>query len=168
MNEKDKLEIGNLCKERNAIDFKFIEPLSIVVGHWTIHKCQFGCSGYNTNLCCPPYAPTPDVTKKIIADFDHALLIHFGREEKISKSVVQIEREIFLKNYPKVIGFVAGPCTICKECTLTECQFPKLARPSMEACGIDVYSTAKTNGFAINVLKSKEETQNYYGLILIE
>jgi hypothetical protein len=38
----------------------------------------------------------------------------------------------------------------------------------MEACGIDVFSTAKNNGFPINVLKSKDEVQNYYGLVLIE
>ncbi len=168
MNEKDKLEIGGLCKERNAIDFKFIEPLSIVVGHWPRHKCQYGCSGYNTNLCCPPYSPTADATKKMIAEFNHALLIHFVDMRKVSKSVVQIEREIFLKNYPKVIGFGAGICKLCKKCSLTECKFPKLARPSMEACGIDVYSTAKNNGFSINVLKSKDYNQNYYGLILIE
>ena len=168
MNEKDKIDIGDLCREKNAIDSKFIDPSSIVVGHWTRHKCQYGCSAYNTNLCCPPYSPTSDTTKKVIADYNLALLIHFGREGKVSKSVVQIEREIFLKNYPKVICFVAGPCTLCKECSLTECKFPELARPSMEACGIDVYSTAKNNGFPIDVLKSKDEVQNYYGLVLIE
>lgn len=38
----------------------------------------------------------------------------------------------------------------------------------MEACGIDVYSTARNNGFPIYVLKSKDEIENCYGLILIE
>jgi predicted metal-binding protein len=131
-------------------------------------KCQYGCSGYNTNLCCPPYSPNADTTKTIVSNFNLALLIHFGPKGKISKSVVQIEREIFLDNFPKVISYGAGPCTICKECSFTECKFPYLARPSMEACGIDVYSTAKNNGFPINVLKSKDEVQNYYGLLLIE
>jgi hypothetical protein len=38
----------------------------------------------------------------------------------------------------------------------------------MEACGIDVYATVRNNGFSINVLKSKEETESCFGLLLIE
>jgi predicted metal-binding protein len=45
---------------------------------------------------------------------------------------------------------------------------PKLARPSMEACGIDVYATVHNNGFPVKVLTAKEEKANYYGLLLIE
>lgn len=168
MIEDDKIEIRNLCREKKAINSKFIDPKSITIGCWTRFKCQYGCSAYNTNLCCPPYSPTPDETKKVIADYNLALLIHFGGDIKVSKTIVQIEREVFLKNYHKVISFVAGPCTLCKECSLSECDFPKLARPSMEACGIDVYSTARNNGFPINVLKSKDEERNHYGLLLIE
>ncbi len=168
MNKKCRLEIENICKKSNAIDFKFIDPVSIVVGHWTRQKCQYGCSGYNTNLCCPPYSPNADATRKLLSDFNVALLLHFGPKGKISKSVVALEREIFLYDFPKVISYGAGPCTICKECSFTECKFPHLARPSMEACGIDVYATAKKNGFPINVLKTKDDAQNYYGLLLIE
>lgn len=168
MNKKSRLEIETICKQSGVTDFRFIAPDSIVVGHWTRQKCQYGCSGYNTNLCCPPYSPNADTTQKILLDYNLALLMHFGPKGKVSKSVVQIEREIFLNNFPKVISYGAGPCTICKKCDLTECKFPHLARPSMEACGIDVYATAKNNGFPINVLKTREDIQNYYGLMLIE
>ena len=71
-------------------------------------------------------------------------------------------------DYYKAISFGAGPCRLCKECDMLECKFPKLARPSMEACGIDVYSTARNNGFPLQVLTSKEEEQNRYALLLIE
>ena len=86
----------------------------------------------------------------------------------MTKTIAKIEKDIFLKNYHKVISFGAGPCRLCKECSLSECKFPQIARPSMEACGIDVYATARNNGFPINVLKSKKEEENCYGLILIE
>ncbi len=168
MNQSDKEEIEIFCRQHKALGTKFIDPKSIVVGYWPRYKCQYGCGGYGTNLCCPPHTPTADETKKIISDYNVGLLMHFGGDVRISKTVATIEREIFLKNYHKVISFGAGPCKLCKKCSLSECKVPKLARPSMEACGIDVYSTARNNGFPIYVLKSKDEIENCYGLILIE
>jgi predicted metal-binding protein len=42
------------------------------------------------------------------------------------------------------------------------------ARPSMEACGVDVYKTARDNGFSIRVVRTPEEEQNIFGLILVD
>jgi hypothetical protein len=38
----------------------------------------------------------------------------------------------------------------------------------MEAAGIDVYATARNNGFPIEVVTDEKCEQNYYGLVLIE
>jgi hypothetical protein len=38
----------------------------------------------------------------------------------------------------------------------------------MEACGIDVFKTARDNGFAIEVVRTHEEERNLYGVILVE
>lgn len=168
MKKSDKIEIEKLCLENKALSSKYIDPKSIVIGYWTRYKCRYGCPGYGKSLCCPPHTPTPDETKKIISGYKLGLLVHFGDDVRLTKTIATIEREIFLKNYHKVISFGAGPCRLCKECSLTECKFPKLARPSMEGCGIDVYSTARNNDFSIKVLKSKDEKGNYYGLILVE
>ena len=86
----------------------------------------------------------------------------------MTKAIAEIEREIFLMGYYKVIGFGAGPCKLCKQCSLDGCEFPEFARPSMEACGIDVYATARRNGYGLNVLNSEDEQSNCYGLLLIE
>jgi predicted metal-binding protein len=168
MNKKDKLEIQALCLEKKAVSSKFIDPKSIVVGHWPRLKCQYGCSAYGRTLCCPPYAPEPDETKKIIADFNIGLLVRFKSYKGLTKTIVQMEREVFLKDYHKVISFGAGPCNLCEECSLSQCKFPKLVRPSMEGCGIDVYTTARNNDYPIHALKSKDDQENCYGLILIE
>lgn len=168
MKSSDRDKIEGLCNANKAIDSKFIDPLSVVIGHWTRYKCQYGCEAYGKSLCCPPNTPTPDETKKILSDYNVGLLVHFGGDVRVTKAIAKIEREVFLMNYYKVISFGAGPCRLCKECSLSECKVPKLARPSMEACGIDVYSTARNNGFPINVLTSKEEKENCYGLLLIE
>ena len=38
----------------------------------------------------------------------------------------------------------------------------------MEACGIDVFRTARAAGFPIEVVKDYKCRQNYYGLLLLE
>jgi hypothetical protein len=38
----------------------------------------------------------------------------------------------------------------------------------MEACGIDVYATARAAGMPIEVVKDYGDDQNYYGLVLMD
>jgi predicted metal-binding protein len=47
-------------------------------------------------------------------------------------------------------------------------RYPDRARPSMEACGIDVFTTARSQSFPLKVLRSRKEKGNYYGLLLLE
>jgi predicted metal-binding protein len=62
-----------------------------------------------------------------------------------------------------------GPCELCRECNLEAgCAHPDQARPSMEACGIDVFQTARDAGFPIQVVTSCEDTANFYSLLLVE
>jgi predicted metal-binding protein len=51
---------------------------------------------------------------------------------------------------------------------MEKCIHPRDARPSLEACGIDVYATARGNGFPIEVVKDRTCDQNYYGVILVD
>ena len=57
----------------------------------------------------------------------------------------------------------------CKECNLSgSCQHGLEARPSMEACGIDVFKTARDNGFPIEVVRTRDDEMNIFGLVLVE
>jgi hypothetical protein len=38
----------------------------------------------------------------------------------------------------------------------------------MEACGINVFKTARDNGFPIEVVRTYEDERNIFGLILVE
>lgn len=48
------------------------------------------------------------------------------------------------------------------------CRYPESARPSMEACGIDLYTTVHKFGFPLEMVRSHAEMPNYYALILLE
>ena len=155
--------------ERGAIDVKIIDPKSIITAPWVAFKCQFGCCNYGKNLCCPPRTPTYELTRKILDTHHIAILFHTHDRKNTTQMAEKMSRQIFFDGYYKTQAFGSGPCTLCKECNLEGgCLNPSIARPSMEACGIDVFQTARDNGFIINTLKSRDEKTDNFGLILID
>jgi len=85
--------------------------------------------------------------------------------------LVDLEGELFKDGFYKAFVFLAGPCRLCKECAKLEdnpCKFLNQARPCMEACGMDVFQTARNNGFFIKTLREKTETNNEYCLMLVD
>jgi predicted metal-binding protein len=170
-------QLGRYCEkalESGVQGAKEIDPGSIVTAEWVRMKCQYGCSGYGKNLCCPPHAPAPELTRRVIDSYGKALLLHRKlkkgeRSKDFNTIIVRLEREIFLDGYYKAWSMGAGPCRICKECDPSGfCKHGQEARPSMEACGIDVFKTARDNGFPIDVIQSPEDKRNGYGVILVE
>jgi predicted metal-binding protein len=154
--------------ELGATEAKIIESSSVVTAEWVRLKCQYGCGGYGTTYCCPPHTPRPEETRQVMDCYKKAILAHFGRNVRVTKTMVELEKEVFLAGYFKAFSFGAGPCSLCKSCPEEGCKNPESARPSMEGCGIDVFSTARNNGYPIEVLCDRSCTGNYYGLLLIE
>jgi predicted metal-binding protein len=169
-----KKSLEFLCKRAlklGARDAKIIKVTTIKTAAWVREKCHYGCSGYGESLTCPPYSPRPDETQKVLDSFKKAILIHCdsNSEKDISEIVAQIEKAAFLYGFYKAWGMGAGPCRLCSDCNLKSgCKHSKEARPSMEACGIDVYTTVRNNGFKIEVVKSPRDKANYFGLVLLE
>jgi predicted metal-binding protein len=153
---------------------KAIDASSIFTAEWVRMKCQFGCTGFGHSHCCPPHSPTPEITRRVIDSYEKAILLHkrLGGGERgrgFNEIVVNLEIEIFLDGYHKAWSMGSGPCRLCKECDLTRpCQQGYKARPSMEACGVDVFRTARDNGFPIEVVRTHGEEKNLFGVVLIE
>ncbi|HNX90936.1 MAG TPA: DUF2284 domain-containing protein [Candidatus Omnitrophota bacterium] len=155
------------AKELGAQSARIIPAKTIVVAEWVRFKCKFGCDGYGQCLMCPPNSPEPAETRAAISHYKYAILIHGGDHTDVHGIIPALEKEIFLAGFYKAFGMGAGPCEICDRCGKF-CRYPDRTRPSMEACGIDVYATAKANGFPIKVLKDTTCKGNYYGVVLIE
>lgn len=170
--EESREKITSLLKKARALgarDCKLIKVSSVKTAAWVRIRCQYGCSCYGTRLTCPPYSPIPEQTQKILDCFKKAILVHGDERTDISSIVCKLERDAFLAGFYKAFSFGAGPCDICGSCSIDEgCKNPEKARPAMEACGIDVYETARKNGYKINVLRSNACKGNYFGLVLIE
>lgn len=157
----------NRAGDLGAKGAKIIPVRSIVTAEWVRLKCQFGCGVYGRRLTCPPYSPQPEQTRRMLAHYGAGLLIHWDDYTVINDIVSALEREIFLDGYHRAFGMGAGPCNLCERCPKS-CKYPEQARPSMEACGVDVFGTVRANGFPIEVLKTDNCKGDYYGLVLIE
>ncbi|MBL7084557.1 MAG: DUF2284 domain-containing protein [Candidatus Omnitrophica bacterium] len=155
------------AKRLKVKDAKIIPAKSIVTAEWVRRKCQFGCEGYGWRLTCPPYSPTPEQTRRMLTHYKYGLLVHGDEHTDISRIISVLERNIFLDGYQKAFAMGAGPCSLCVKCAKS-CKHPEKARPAMEACGIDVFTTVRANGFPIEVLKTSSCKGNYYGVVLIE
>ena len=151
-----------------------VETSRVVTAPWVRMKCQFGCSGYGESLCCPPRTPTPDEMRKILDSYTYGILLHRqikkgGKQvERLSETAVDIERALFLDGYYKAWTLGSGPCGRCKACNMKACLHSDRARPSMEACGIDVFATARAYSLPIEVVKDHTKVRNHYALVLVD
>jgi predicted metal-binding protein len=151
-----------------AMGAKIIPPATVRTGGWVRWKCQFGCGGFGTSLVCPPHTPMPAQTRLMLDEYKRAILFEAppGKAKKIAAAV---ERKLFLDGYYKALALGSGPCNLCDTCAFEEgCRHPDQARPSMEACGIDVFATARKHGFTIDVVRTRRGRQHYFGLVLVE
>ena len=167
----------NEAKELGALDAVIISPSrQVSTATWVRLRCQYGCSEYGQCLTCPPHSPTPETTRKMLDEYQSAILLHGDNWESVRDIARTLERKVFLAGYYKAFAFVCGPCWLCKKCVMTkqkqgkvvECKHPDLARPAMEAAGIDVFATARAAGLPIVVVQSEGCPQNYYALVLVE
>lgn len=156
---------------------------TIKIGAWTRMKCQYGCAHYGQTLCCPPHTPSLDFMREFLSEYEWALLVQvpipvpegtdwtaYNREvcQRLTRVVIGVEKEAFLRNYYRAFGLKAGRCWLCDTCNLTRCVHPDLARPAAEACGIDVMALARSAGFSARILTGPVKEYPMYGLILIE
>jgi len=59
-------------------------------------KCRYGCGAYGKRLTCPPYNPTPEETRRLLSEYEIALLVKFGPcVECGHKDAVNIHKAIF-------------------------------------------------------------------------
>lgn len=168
LSDKELLQAAK--KKAHVLNARVIPPSDVETAAWVRLKCQFGCDGYEQCLVCPPFTPTPEQMRKVLDCYRRAVLIHFSPDAQIKATVAELEREFFLQGAWKAFGLGAGPCYFCRSCPVEEklCRHAERARPAMEACGIDVFSTARKFGFPIEVVRTTRQCPNYYGLILVD
>lgn len=177
----EKAILEKLFKDRGFPDFKWIEAKDIVVARWVRFRCMFGCPAYGKKGTCPPNVPSIDECRQMISEYNQVAVFHF--EKKLEKpddrkdwskplvaKLLELEREVFLSGYYKTFLISFQSCRTCETCDTdrTKCRNPQIARAVADALGIDVYATARSIGYPIQVLKNYDEVMNRYAFLLIE
>jgi predicted metal-binding protein len=121
--------------------------------------------------------PDPKIAQK------HATKALSNSASKMQKIVADLERAAFLAGCYKAFAMSALPCSLCETCVIEEmhkkdqaifpldsikCKNKEMMRPSMEACGIDVFKTLMNAGYKPQVLKNSRETVELFALILLD
>ena len=141
---------------------------------------QNSCGAYGKYWVCPPACGEIDTLMARVRFFNQAILYesvgHFEDSFDIDGMIAarrahsalsrRIEEELRGFLPPERLHLSVGGCDLCKACTYPEglpCRFPDKALLSLEACGVDVYQTAKAAGLPYN---NGANTVTYFGLIL--
>ncbi len=173
-------ELAAWCERALELGAEAARPLApqlVVTADWVRLKCQFGCDGYGSCRTCPPHSPAPEQTRRLLNGFSRAILLRVGPHTGASggysgtlrKAAAGLERELFLAGHYKAWAMGNGPCEICATCdTATPCVDPEHARPSMEACGIDVFATVRNAGWEIEVVADREDRYRFFALVLVD
>ena len=152
----------------------------VVVADWVRMKCLYGCDDLGVYRTCPPNgAPSGEQTRRVIGEFKRAVLLGVGpivgydrsdaESRRLNDAALALERELFLAGSHKTWTMGAGPGDICNACAEgKDCPTPDKARPSMEGCGVDVYTTVRNAGWEIEVVRAHESEYRYFALVLVD
>jgi predicted metal-binding protein len=174
-------KVAAIMKRRGYDNYKWLDPAEIVVSQWVRMKCLFGCNEYGRTAVCPPNVPTIPECERFFREYSSAVIIHFDKKvakpedrfawtRKVNLKLLDLEKEIFCAGFEKAFLLFMDSCNICRECQQRkeDCVEPKKSRPTPEALGVDVYSTARNAGYPIQVLADYAEKMNRYAFLLIE
>ena len=74
---KDLEKYRKLALDAGASAARIIDASTIRTAWWVRQKCQYGCGGWGSSHCCPPFTPKPKETARVLADYRHALLVAY-------------------------------------------------------------------------------------------
>lgn len=165
--------VSLLLARMRSLGFRNARPISVDTVHvpaWADQRCRFGCSEFGKPRC-PPNSPSPGATREVLEDYSRALLLEGEPPTRdFQLMVLEAEKEAFKSGFYKSMAYWAGPCSLCKQGCPGDgtCRNTRLARPSMEAAGIDVFETARRAGFSLRPLKDRDDYTKYFALLLLD
>jgi predicted metal-binding protein len=146
-----------------------LDPATIRSEAWVRAKCAYGCSQYGKRWSCPPHVMDQAGFQELLGCYSRALLVA-GQPPLASfqEQLLELEKTAFLSGFTKALVLSGGPCSWCDHCAEQQCRFPEKRRPSLEACGCDVFALAGQCGLSLTPLRNSDDFVQYIGLLLVE
>ncbi|KPA15436.1 metal-binding protein-like protein [Candidatus Magnetomorum sp. HK-1] len=144
------MKLCQIAIENGALSANKIDVSNIIFNNTPID-----CPQDEQSFYYPQVIYKKDPIQKILKTFHWAVVFIIDRKlnlKKVYEVTAKIESNCFYKNYHLAVGLAAGNCrkvfcstkNSCQAMTKGKgCAFPMIARPSVEACGIDLISLAQ-------------------------
>lgn len=162
-------ELQAKALELGASEAKIINTDTIVFDPRSFLKCRFGCNRWGRYWTCPPYM---DISKEAFQEafekYHKAIIIQTSDPKKGQEVTVAVEKEAML-TYNCMHAFALVLCVWCEECAHPEpCRYPHMARPSMDAYGVDIGKTVEPLGLNVSFDEKGELLPCWYSMVLLD
>ncbi|CCQ91369.1 conserved hypothetical protein [Nitrospina gracilis 3/211] len=168
----ERVSSSQMIQEAEALGSaraKVIPVHEITLGHWVRLRCQFGCSFFNQRHTCPTFTPTSDEMGDILLSYRRAMMVEASNSADVHALVLCLESRLREKGFFKAFGMGALPCDLCEVCTIeSNCKYPDRARPTLQACGIDVSQTLLNIGWDFAVKFQPCTEGHTIGMVLLD
>jgi predicted metal-binding protein len=77
--------LKTLALNLGATEARVISAEDIVVENRVVLKCRIGCDDYGKKLTCPPFTPKVDEFRKMLRDYQHAMIVKFKSPAEADK-----------------------------------------------------------------------------------
>jgi len=159
-------------------DFFLVDLEKIVITPKVRIKCMYGCQSYGKMKKCPPTDTlSPEECQKYLISYRKAVIMRFSPERDQTPPpnnqalLLELEREIFLADFPFALAIFPHHCVMCNDCKLDQpCKNPMKSRPSISSLCIDILGTLQGLGITQQILEDKTPKKEWYyiGMVLID
>jgi len=170
--------LQNWQKAGKIHDFFLVDLAKLIITPKVRMKCMYGCENYGKMKKCPPTDTlSPEECQKYLTQYRKAVIVRFSPERDQTPPpnnqalLLELERIIFLADFPFALAIFPHHCVMCKECKLGEpCKFPMKSRPSISSLCIDILGSLQGLGIIQQILEDKTPNTDwfYIGLVLID
>jgi len=155
--------------ESGATEAKLIDTDQVVFDPRSHLKCRFGCNRWGRFWTCPPHLGiSPEMFMEGFEKYEKAIVLKTADPKVGQEAALTIEKEAML-NHGCTFAFALALCVQCEECAYPEpCLHPHLARPAMDAYGMDIGKTLEPLGFKVEYDKGGQLLPAWYSMVLLE
>jgi len=152
-----------------AGDARWIETGQVVFDPRSHLKCRFGCNRWGKYWTCPPHLGlSVGMFMEAFRRYRHALVIRTADPKAGQEVSLAVEKEA-MGSCNSPFAFALALCVQCEECAYPEpCRHPHLARPTMDAFGVDDGRTVASAGFKVEFDADGRMLPAWYSMVLVE
>jgi predicted metal-binding protein len=155
--------------ESGATEAKLMDTDQVVFDARSHLKCRFGCNRWGKFWTCPPHLSiSHEMFMEGFEKYEKAIVLKTADPKMGQEVAVTIEKEAML-NHGCTFAFALALCVQCEECAYPEpCLHPHLARPAMDAYGMDIGKTLEPLEFKVEFDKGGQLLPAWYSMVLLE